>query len=232
MDINYMRFGETTLSYDETNRNTILDYMVDAKQLKEEDRIFLYAGQNYSVTGIEMRLSRHVLKYLYIYYLPSGLFVVVSWVGFLIPPEVVPGRMALLVTLFLVLINIFNNVTNVSPNTEGMTAISSWMLACIFFLFGALMSYASILYILLQQKLKKQKVKMEGLNIIYSNDCKVHNPPEIKQRLEEVDEIERWKKMANIDAIFFYLFPLSFLVFNLIYWPYWLMMPDENDGSS
>ena len=42
--------------------------------------------------------------------------------------KVVPGRMALLVTLFLVLINIFNNVTNVSPNTEGMTAISSWML--------------------------------------------------------------------------------------------------------
>ena len=97
------------------------------------------------------------------------------------PPQVVPGRMALLVTLFLVLINIFNNVTNVSPNTEGMTAISSWMLgqsvnlldltcmgiffncslltACIFFLFGALMSYAFILYILLQQKLTKQRSK-------------------------------------------------------------------------
>ena len=52
MDIHSMRFGETTLSYDETSRNTIVDYMVDAKQLKEEDRIFLYAGQNYSVTGI------------------------------------------------------------------------------------------------------------------------------------------------------------------------------------
>ena len=35
-----------------------------------------------------MKLTRHVLKYLYAYYLPSGLFVVVSWVGFLIPPEV------------------------------------------------------------------------------------------------------------------------------------------------
>ena len=43
-------------------------------------------------------------------YLPSGMFVVVSWVSFLIKPEVVPGRMALLVTLFLVLINIFNSV--------------------------------------------------------------------------------------------------------------------------
>ena len=62
------------------------------------------------------------------YYLPSTLFVITSWVSFLIPPEVVPGRMALLVTLFLVLINIFNNVTSITPNTEGMTALSSWML--------------------------------------------------------------------------------------------------------
>ena len=43
-------------------------------------------------------------------YLPSFMFVVTSWVSFLIKPEVVPGRMALLVTLFLVLINIFNSV--------------------------------------------------------------------------------------------------------------------------
>ena len=93
-----------------------------------------------------MILSRHVLKYLYIYYLPSGLFVVVSWVGFLIPPEVVPGRMAMLITLFLVLINIFNTVTSNSPNVEGMTAIAAWMLACILFVFGALLAYAFILW--------------------------------------------------------------------------------------
>jgi hypothetical protein len=34
--------------------------------------------------------------------------------------------MALLVTLFLVLINIFNSINNASPNVEGMTAISAW----------------------------------------------------------------------------------------------------------
>ena len=71
---------------------------------------------------------------------------VVSWVSFLIPPEVVPGRMALLVTLFLVLTNIFNTITNVSPNVEGMTAIASWMIACMFFVFLALLEYATILY--------------------------------------------------------------------------------------
>merc|ERR1719189_2258563 len=111
-------------------------------KLREEDRILLYQGGNYSVTGVEMKLKRNMMKYLYIYYLPSGLFVVVSWVVFLIPPEVVPGRMAMLITLFLVLINIFNIVTSNSPNVEGMTAISAWMLVCIFFVFGALFGYA------------------------------------------------------------------------------------------
>ena len=43
-------------------------------------------------------------------YLPCMLFVGMSWVSFLIRPDVVPGRMALLVTLFLVLVNIFNTV--------------------------------------------------------------------------------------------------------------------------
>ena len=71
-----------------------------------------------------------------------GLFVITSWASFLIPPEVVPGRMAMLITLFLVLINIFNSVTSVSPNVEGMTAISAWMIVCILFVFAALAGYA------------------------------------------------------------------------------------------
>ena len=63
---------------------------------------------NFSITGIEIVFARHRLKYLYVYYLPSGLFVVVSWASFLVPPEIIPGRMAMLITLFLVLTNIFN----------------------------------------------------------------------------------------------------------------------------
>ena len=68
----------------------------------------------------------------------TGLFVIVSWISFLIPMDVIPGRMALLVTLFLVLVNIFNNVTTNTPKAEGLTAIEAWMLACILFVFGAL----------------------------------------------------------------------------------------------
>ncbi len=89
----------------------------------------------------------------------QGLFVVVSWVSFLVPPEVVPGRMAMLITLFLVLINIFNTVTSNSPNTEGMNAITAWMLVCIFFVFGALGGYAFLLWRKKKSCLKRHRVR-------------------------------------------------------------------------
>ena len=70
----------------------------------------LVAG-NYSVYGLEIHLSRCVSPYLLNVYLPTAIFVVMSWVSFLIPTDVVPARIVLLVTLCLVIINTFNNVT-------------------------------------------------------------------------------------------------------------------------
>ena len=46
-------------------------------------------------------------------YLPCIFFVTISCVSFLVRPELVPGRMALLVTLFLMLVNIFNTARKV-----------------------------------------------------------------------------------------------------------------------
>lgn len=54
--------------------------------------------------------------------------------------------MALLVTLFLVLVNIFNTVTTNTPKAEGLTAIEAWMLSCILFVFAALTEYACLLF--------------------------------------------------------------------------------------
>ena len=64
------------------------------------------------------------------------MFVVTSWVSFLIKPEVVPGRMALLVTLFLVLINIFNSVREQAPISSRLNAVDLYLVVCVFFVFG------------------------------------------------------------------------------------------------
>ena len=61
-------------------------------------------------------------------YLPSAIFVVVSWVSFTINPLVVPGRMALLVTILLMLINISNTVSQSTPMAKKLTAIEVIMM--------------------------------------------------------------------------------------------------------
>ena len=64
----------------------------------------------------------------------------------MIPPDVIPARMTLLVTLFLVLISIFNLVTSQSPKVDGFHALTAWIISCILFVFGALCGYAGILF--------------------------------------------------------------------------------------
>lgn len=85
-----------------------------------------------------MILSRKVSHYIITWYLPSGMIVMVSWISFLIPPDVVPGRMALLITVLLVLVNIFNTISTNMPKAERLTAIETYIIACIFFVFAAL----------------------------------------------------------------------------------------------
>ena len=46
--------------------------------------------------------------------------------------------MTILVTVFLVLVNIFNNITSKIPKADGLTAIEAFIIVCIIFVFGAL----------------------------------------------------------------------------------------------
>ena len=39
------------MTYDESKRNTILDYLIDVVPLKEKDRVLYYSGMNFSITG-------------------------------------------------------------------------------------------------------------------------------------------------------------------------------------
>jgi hypothetical protein len=78
---NILKFSHGSISYDESVRNTILDYSVEIVPLDEKDKTYVSPNNiNYSLSGFEMRLKRNILKYVITYYFPSGLFVIVSWV--------------------------------------------------------------------------------------------------------------------------------------------------------
>ena len=78
----------------------------------------------------------------------------------MIPPDVIPGRMTLLITLFLVMISIFNSVSAKSPKVEGFNALTAWIICCILFVFGALCGYGGILF---------QKNETWRLQVSYQN---------------------------------------------------------------
>ena len=70
---------------------------------------------NYSVMGYKIHLRRWLGPHLWNVYLPTGTLVLISFISFSIPVEQVPGRMALIVTIFLMLVNIRSAVGNKGP---------------------------------------------------------------------------------------------------------------------
>lgn len=76
-----MKFHMNRLKYGERSRTAVLDYTIEIKPLKDKDQyIVLEKKGNFSLTGFELTLNRHSLKYFVNYYLSAGIFVVVSWV--------------------------------------------------------------------------------------------------------------------------------------------------------
>lgn len=183
---------------------SILDYEIEIMDIKPEETHYMALGMNYSVAGFELILTRKMSFYIVTYYLPSGLFVVVSWISFLVNPEVIPGRMTLLVTIFLVLINIFNTIQTNSPKAEGLTAIEAWVIACIIFVFGALGEYTVILL--------KIKLKKVNTNIAKSNGITQELRQNLKRKilsnmnylifsyilLKEKQEMDIWDKQLKL----------------------------------
>jgi len=153
--------------YDE-NRQRSLQHLIQIEQLPSHFKTVHLPSGVYSAAGFQVKLQRKQMQFVVQVYLPSAMFVIVSWVSFLVKPEVVPGRMAMLVTLFLVLINIFNSVREQAPISSSLNAVDLYLVVCIFFVFAALIEYAVIL-LLLKKRRKPRRTIDEGLMTMFNN---------------------------------------------------------------
>jgi len=254
----------------DTDNQRAQQYELKAMDLDVNDTFLFHADRTFSQTGFQVELKRRRTPVLLQVYLTTGLFIIVSWISFIVPPEVVPGRMALLVTLFLVLVNIFNSVTGNAPKAEGLTAVETWVVSCIIHVFGVLVEYALILKMI--QNIKRKEVRerkreqkelqrqMEAtrstseLNLYQPNEntdvgkqCLVKGDGEtsvvrnggrgetsftadsgntrLHRQIKRDVKNEKHKELQElVDKVALYLFPCIFIVFNLIYWPYYLVL--------
>jgi len=151
-------------------RQRSLQHYISFYNLNSKDKTVILPSGSYAACGFQLQLVRKTMQFLVQVYLPSGMFVVVSWVSFLIKPEVVPGRMALLVTLFLVLINIFNSVRERAPISTQLNAVDLYLVVCIFLVLSALLEYALILLLLKKRRKPKSPWTIEGgLKSMFNN---------------------------------------------------------------
>ena len=179
--------------------DTNLDYTYTIEPYKETI-INILDDEPYSKVGFRLTLNRHPVKQLLSYYFPSLIFVMVSWISFIIPPEVVPGRMTLLLTILLVLTTMFGTIMYHQPPCKYPSTLDIWIIACIVFVTGALFAYAAILLNPRETKAKSTKVK----------PCSHHDG---KHNNEVTTQNRDW------DRCCLKLFPASFVLFNVIYWP-------------
>ena len=85
----------------------------------------MYASGNYSVAGFWVVLERKIVSHLLQIIMPSAMFVVVSWISFLMPLNG-GERAGLLVTLFLVLVSMFLTVVTTAPKGKNLLNLNNY----------------------------------------------------------------------------------------------------------
>jgi hypothetical protein len=163
-------------------------------------------GKRFAACGFYLSLDRKRNQTFYQVYLTSMLFVVVSWASFLINPDIVPGRMGLLITIFLVLINIFNGAKLSAPVSTSLNAVDLYIIFCIGKVFLALSVYGVILF--------KDRM-MFFFNGMGRNTIAVTS---VSANTKNFTPVNKHSFNQKLDAISFIVFPIMFIIFNIIYW--------------
>ena len=121
--------------------------------------------------------------------LPLFGVVILSGCSFMVSPAIVPGRLGLLVTLFLVQMETIKDVQEIIPVAESLAGMTVYALSSLFFICFAMFEYSLVLLV---------------------NRCRESN---LLLKVIQKNVIN----LDLVDSIAFGLYFLSFLIFNVYY---------------
>ena len=188
-----------------------LQYTIKVSEMASKYRTFTYSGYNYSTCGFTISYTRSKTQLFFQVYLTAGMLVIVSWTSFIINPHIVPGRMGLLVTLLLVLVNIFNSFKNSSPPSTNLNALDVYLMICISHVFCALMQYAVVLF------LGNLNIGIANVSCHKEHDDNHSNSTRYITRNQYYDKIQHQQPMSTFDLTSLVVFPLLFIFCLIIY---------------
>ena len=131
--------------------------------------------------------------------------VALSWISFLIPPNSYPGRIGLLVTIVLCIINVMTGVKQRSPDGSVLNTLDCWCVICLVWVAIASLEYAILLYLMRFRKAR-----------IQSENTKNRQGPSVENNLEP--NLFWWFQHANyIDGCSLFVIPALFALTAFVY---------------
>ena len=122
-------------------------------------------------------------------------------VSYSISPDMVPGRLGLLVTLFLITSNVYGSVK--APESRGFSFIEIWMIGIQATISLAILEYAMVLILIRRANYKKEGIiRIQGLDEVKQLESQ-------KNGILLIKLMDEWSLLGS--ATFF-------LLFNICYW--------------
>jgi len=139
-------------------------------------------GYDISYPGLIMKihLKRNIGYQVMQTFVPSSLFVTLGYLSLYIPPESIPGRVAIGMTTILTLTAMFSGVRHTVPKVSYISFLDIWMVICLLYVCFFMFEFILVVYL--------KSIKKEEASKYVEKKCRV-------------------------------VFPLTFLIFNVLYWP-------------
>ena len=113
----------------------------------------------------------------------------VAWLSLFLPPECIPGRVAMAMTTLLTLAAMFGAVSQNTPRVSYVSFLDVWMCSCVVFVFLTLLEYVIVLRqvsvdlicnliseIIFQHHPQKDKIRKYSQNLwLWEKDCRGSN---------------------------------------------------------
>ncbi|KAH7950772.1 hypothetical protein HPB52_001431 [Rhipicephalus sanguineus] len=153
----------------------------------------------YSCLKADFYLQRSLGYHMVQTYLPTTLIVVISWVSFWLDVDAIPARVTLGVTTLLTISSKGAGIQGNLPPVSYIKAMDVWIGSCTSFVFAALLEFTFAQLVL---------------------DKNGHT--EVRTLVQAMPRSVGKVKAKQIDQLSRVAFPALFLLFNLVYWPYYI----------
>ena len=140
-----------------------LNFDVSVESLPTNE--ILIHGYAYSTAGLMFKFQRNKLWTIITgYYLPTGLYSMLSGLSFTIQREQLAGRMGMMVTLSLISTNSYNSLD--APEDRGISFLEIWMLGTHFPVLFAIVEYGVILSMDKSKADMKDYMKWDNISLL------------------------------------------------------------------